>query len=188
LNARFTTLPAITQTITPRSDKTRSTIPDLNARPTPKDSRINLFFLIGNVVALLLVDRLGRRPILIWGFVLSGLGLLFLAIKPDAGLWVIAFAFAIYALFNGGPSILEWIYPNELFPTEVRATAVGLCTGISRIGAAIGTFATPWALSNLGLSATMYIAAGIAGVGALVSFLMAPETRGTDLSDAASLR
>ena len=149
---------------------------------------INLFFLIGNVVALLLVDRLGRRPILIWGFVLSGLGLLFLAIKPDAGLWVIAFAFAIYALFNGGPSILEWIYPNELFPTEVRATAVGLCTGISRIGAAIGTFATPWALSNLGLSATMYIAAGIAGVGALVSFLMAPETRGTDLSDAASLR
>ncbi|MFC9761522.1 MFS transporter [Rhodococcus sp. NPDC127593] len=149
---------------------------------------INLFFLIGNVVALLLVDRLGRRPILIWGFVLSGLGLLFLAIKPDAGLWVIAFAFAIYALFNGGPSILEWIYPNELFPTEVRATAVGLCTGISRIGAAIGTFATPWALSNLGLSATMYIAAGIAAVGALVSFLMAPETRGTDLSDAASLR
>ncbi len=122
---------------------------------------INLFFLIGNVVALLLVDRLGRRPILIWGFVLSGLGLLFLAIKPDAGLWVIAFAFAIYALFNGGPSILEWIYPNELFPTEVRATAVGLCTGISRIGAAIGTFATPWALSNLGLSATMYIAAGM---------------------------
>ncbi|KWX23674.1 metabolite transporter [Mycolicibacterium wolinskyi] len=149
---------------------------------------INLFFLIGNIVALLLVDRLGRRPILIWGFVLSGIGLLFLAIRPDAALWMIAIAFAVYALFNGGPSILEWIYPNELFPTEVRATAVGLCTGISRIGAAIGTFATPWALTNLGLSATMYIAAGIAGVGAVVSFLMAPETRGTDLSDAASLR
>jgi putative MFS transporter len=149
---------------------------------------INVFFLVGNIVALLLVDRLGRRPILVWGFALSGLGLLFLAVRPDAGLWMIAFAFAVYAVFNGGPSILEWIYPNELFPTDVRATAVGLCTGISRIGAAIGTFATPWALSNLGLSATMYIAAAIAGVGALVSFFMAPETRGTDLSDAASLR
>lgn len=78
--------------------------------------------------------------------------------------------------------------PQRTVPHRGTGTAVGLCTGISRIGAAIGTFATPWALSNLGLSATMYIAAGIAAVGALVSFLMAPETRGTDLSDAAALR
>ncbi|WP_405914076.1 MFS transporter [Streptomyces sp. NBC_00963] len=142
---------------------------------------INLFFLIGNVVALLLVDRLGRRPVLIGGFAVSALGLLYLAVAPDSGLWMVAFAFAVYAVFNGGPSILEWIYPNELFPTEVRATAVGLCTGISRIGSAIGTFATPWSLASLGLSATMYIAAGIALVGALVSFFMAPETKNKDL-------
>jgi putative MFS transporter len=148
---------------------------------------INVFFLIGNIVALMLVDRLGRRAVLIWGFGLSALGLLFLAISPQAPLWMIAFAFAVYALFNGGPSILEWIYPNELFPTEVRATAVGLCTGISRIGAAVGTFATPWALTNLGLSATMYIATGIAVVGAVVSYFMAPETKGKDLSQTAAL-
>ncbi|WP_219825557.1 hypothetical protein [Nonomuraea typhae] len=43
-------------------------------------------------------------------------------------------AFAFYAFASGGPSILEWIYPNELFPTEVRATAVGVAVGISRIG------------------------------------------------------
>ncbi|WP_327293782.1 MFS transporter [Streptomyces sp. NBC_01197] len=142
---------------------------------------INLFFLIGNIVALLLVDRLGRRPVLIGGFAVSALGLLYLAVEPDSGLWMVAIAFAVYAVFNGGPSILEWIYPNELFPTEVRATAVGLCTGISRIGSAIGTFATPWSLATLGLSATMYIAAGIALVGALVSFFMAPETKNKDL-------
>ncbi|WP_406152689.1 MFS transporter [Streptomyces sp. NBC_01023] len=142
---------------------------------------INLFFLIGNIVALLLVDRLGRRPVLIGGFAVSALGLLYLAVEPDSGLWMVAIAFAVYAVFNGGPSILEWIYPNELFPTEVRATAVGLCTGISRIGSAIGTFATPWSLASLGLSATMYIAAGIALVGALVSFFMAPETKNKDL-------
>lgn len=148
---------------------------------------INLFFLVGNIVALLLVDRMGRRPVLIGGFFVSALGLLYLAVKPDSGLWMIAVAFAVYAVFNGGPSILEWIYPNELFPTEVRATAVGLCTGISRIGAAVGTFATPWALTNLGLSATMYIAAGIAVVGALVSLVMAPETKNKDLHETASL-
>ncbi|MFF2502451.1 MFS transporter [Streptomyces sp. NPDC058067] len=148
---------------------------------------INLFFLVGNIVALLLVDRLGRRPILIGGFAVSALGLLYLAIRPDSGLWMVAIAFAVYAVFNGGPSILEWIYPNELFPTAIRATAVGLCTGISRIGSAIGTFATPWALTTLGLSATMYIAAAIALVGAVVSAFMAPETKNTDLHAAATL-
>ncbi|GBQ39927.1 MFS transporter, partial [Acidocella aminolytica] len=75
---------------------------------------INLFFLIGNVVALLVVDKLGRRPVLIWGFILSGVGLMSLAIFPNAPQNLIALAFAFYAIFNGGPSILEWIYPNVL--------------------------------------------------------------------------
>jgi hypothetical protein len=42
--------------------------------------------------------------------------------------------------------------PNQLFPTGIRATAVGLLHGHEGVGAAIGTFATPWALSNLGIS------------------------------------
>ena len=148
---------------------------------------INLFFFLGNVVALLFVDRLGRRPVLIGGFLISGLGLAYLATYPEASLGLVAAAFAVYAIFNGGPSILEWIYPNELFPTEIRATAVGVCTGTSRVGAAIGTFATPWALSNVGISGTMWIAAAIAGLGALVSVFMAPETSGRSLHDAAAL-
>lgn len=106
---------------------------------------------------------------------------------PHSSLWAIALAFAVYAIFNGGPSILEWIYPNELFPTEVRAAAVGLCTAISRIGAAVGTFATPWALTQLGLSTTMWIATAIAVVGAVVSWFMAPETKGRTLQQTARL-
>ncbi|TDD55912.1 MFS transporter [Saccharopolyspora elongata] len=149
---------------------------------------INFFFLVGNVVALLLVDRMGRRPVLIGGFAVSALGLAYLAAFPESGLWAVAIAFAVYAVFNGGPSILEWIYPNELFPTEVRATAVGLCTGISRIGAAVGTFATPWALANLGIGATMWIATGIALVGAVIGVFMAPETKGVDLDVAGALQ
>ncbi len=148
---------------------------------------INLFFLVGNVVALLVVDKLGRRPVLIWGFVLSGFGLMFLAIFPTAPQGLIAIAFAFYAIFNGGPSILEWIYPNELFPTKIRATAVGLCTGTSRIGAAIGTFATPLALTNLGIANTMWIATAVALLGAAASYYMAPETNNKHLEEAAAL-
>jgi MFS transporter, putative metabolite transport protein len=52
------------------------------------------------------------------------------------------------------------------------------------VGAAIGTFATPWALSNLGISGIMWIAAGIAGVGVLASYFTAPETQGRSLHEA----
>ncbi len=66
--------------------------------------------------------------------------LIFLWLVPDAPVWLVVVAFCAYAFASGGPSILEWIYPNELFPTEIRATAVGVSVGISRIGAATGTY------------------------------------------------
>ncbi|MEA7614659.1 hypothetical protein ONO57_27025, partial [Salmonella enterica subsp. enterica serovar Anatum] len=41
---------------------------------------------------------------------------------------------AVYAFFSGGPGILQWLYPNELFPTDIRASAVGVIMSLSRIG------------------------------------------------------
>ena len=43
---------------------------------------------------------------------------------------VVILAFGLYAFFSGGPGILQWLYPNELFPTEVRASAVGIAIGV----------------------------------------------------------
>lgn len=148
---------------------------------------INVFFLVGNIIALLVIDRMGRRPVLIWGFLISALGLAYLGVFPESSVAMVGVAFAVYAIFNGGPSVLEWIYPNELFPTEIRATAVGICTGISRIGAAIGTWATPFALEKFGIGPTMLIAAVIALIGAIAGMLMAPETTHQDLHEAAAL-
>ncbi|MCH6470694.1 MFS transporter [Sinomonas terrae] len=86
-----------------------------------------------------------------------------------------------------GPSILESTYPNELFPTALRATAVGLCTGTSRIGATIGAPATSLALTHLAPPGTMWIADAIAFIGAAIGLFMAPDTSGQDLEDSASL-
>jgi hypothetical protein len=41
--------------------------------------------------------------------------------------------------------------PNELFPTEIRGSAVGLASSLSRIGAAIGTYLVPAALSHISI-------------------------------------
>jgi putative MFS transporter len=139
------------------------------------------------LVALFFVDRAGRRPLIIHSFVWAGLALLLLGIFPSAAAWIILLLFAAYAIFTGGSQILQWIYPNELFPTEVRGSAVGLASSLSRIGAAIGTYLVPEALSHIGIGPTMIIAAVITLIGAGVSVAWAPETRGLTLAESAAL-
>ncbi|GAA3826558.1 MFS transporter [Streptomyces phyllanthi] len=151
------------------------------------EAMITVMFLIGCVIALLCVNRMGRRPLVIHSFVWSGLALLLLGIFPDAPSGVIMTLFALYAVIIGGTQILQWIYPNELFPTEVRGSAVGLASSASRIGAAVGTYLVPMALTGWGVGGTMLAAAAISLLGAVVSVVWAPETRGMALHEAASL-
>jgi len=143
---------------------------------------IGLLFIVGCVAATLLANRWSRRRLLIWPFVVSTVALLLLGVFPAAPVPVIAALFTVYAVAVGGPTILQWIYPNELFPTSVRATAVGLGTTISRIGAALGTFVTPLLLAGAGIGPTMLLAGAVSAVGALVCVLMAPETSAGSLA------
>ncbi|MEV7087737.1 MFS transporter [Streptomyces sp. NPDC093085] len=148
---------------------------------------ITVMFLVGCVIAVLLVNRIGRRPLLIHSFAWSGAALLLLGVFPDSTAAVIMILFVAYAIFTGGSQILQWVYPNELFPTEIRGSAVGLASSLSRIGAAIGTYLVPISLSALGVGATMLIAAAVSVVGMGISIAWAPETRGMTLAESASL-
>ncbi|WP_260961235.1 MFS transporter [Pseudomonas citri] len=148
---------------------------------------ITLFFVVGCVIATRIINRIGRRSMLIHSFLFSGLALLCLgAFHTSAGVWTLLF-FAIYALFIGGAQVLTLVYPNEIFPTEIRAFAVGVGTSFSRIGAAIGTYLVPISLDVLGIAQTMYVAAFITLIGLLLSWLLAPETRSLNLQQAAAL-
>ncbi|WP_329576617.1 MULTISPECIES: MFS transporter [unclassified Streptomyces] len=148
---------------------------------------IGVFFLIGCVIATLVANRLNRRTLLIGPFAVATAALLVLGLVPKAPTGIIAALFVLYALAIGGPTIMQWIYPNELFPTAVRATAVGVGTAFSRIGAAVGTFVTPILLDHMGIGATMLIAGLVCVVGLVVSVCMAPETRHHDLHEASSV-
>ena len=146
---------------------------------------INAVFLLGCLPALRLVETVGRRPLIIWSFALMALPLFVLGFAPGAPVAIIIACFCMYAFFSGGPNILEWAYPSELFPTEVRASAIGITTGASRIGAAIGTFVIPFALRDWGIGPTMLAAAGLTALGWLICVLMAEETKGMSLAAAA---
>jgi putative MFS transporter len=141
----------------------------------------------GVVVTVLLIDKVGRRVLTVppqW------LCTVFLAV---IGLWVgappmvVLALFLAFSFFNAGYNTLTGIYPAEVFPTEVRGIGTGFAAAVSRIGAALGTFLLPWSMTNLGVSASMLIAAGIAAVGAGLSQWLAPETKGKSLTETAAV-
>jgi putative MFS transporter len=148
---------------------------------------ITVLFVVGCVIATRLINCIGRRSMLINSFLLSGLALLGLGAFHDSTQVVVLLLFGAYALFIGGAQVLQLVYPNELFPTEIRASAVGVGTSLSRVGAAIGTYLVPISLANFGIASTMYAAAFVTLIGLLFAWALAPETRSLNLQQAAAL-
>ena len=148
---------------------------------------ITLLFVVGCVIATRLINGMGRRKLLLHSFLWSGLALLLLGWLHNSSSLIILTMFGAYALFIGGAQVLQLVYPNEIFPTQIRAAAVGVGTSMSRVGAAVGTWLVPVSLQNLGISDTMYIASAITFIGLLATWWLAPETRAMNLNDAAAL-
>ena len=165
----------------------------LKAMNVPEDqaslgaAAITVLFIFGCVLVGFIINKLGRKRLLIHSFFWSGLMLLLLGLYPNASSSIVLLLFAGYAIAVGGSQVLQYLYPNELFPTEIRATAVGLGTSVSRIGAAVGTYLVPIALSDIGIANTMIIAAGICWIGGVATWVLAPNIDALSLSDAASL-
>lgn len=148
---------------------------------------VSLVTLAGCLPAIRWVDTCGRRPVIIWTFVGVAVSLGVLGFFPGmAPAWAIAM-FVINALALGGGNILQYIYPTELFPTHVRASAMGIASAFSRIGAAAGTYLLPLGLDTMGLGPSMLVGAGVAVVGIAISVAWAPETKGKTLGESASL-
>ncbi|MFE9607535.1 MFS transporter [Streptomyces sp. NPDC006012] len=145
--------------------------------------------LIGTVVALLgaatgwfLVDRVGRRAILIWPMFGCALALFLVALDSFLPVWLATVCFFGYLLSYGIMSILPGIYPDELFPTSIRTSGVGLSSAASRIGAALGTFLLPISLDHLGLSWSMVFMGVVSLIGGVTSLMWAPETNNVQLT------
>lgn len=149
---------------------------------------IGTFFMVGCVPAMFLADSLGRRKLLIGSFLVMTLSLTVLGIVPAPAVALVIVCLAAYAFFSGGPGNLQWLYPNELFPTDIRASATGAAMAFSRIGTVISTYVLPSFLATHGTRATMIAGAAISGLGLLVAVLAAPETRGLTLNESSSLR
>lgn len=145
---------------------------------------IQIFYVLGSLSGALFVNR-GRRGLLLYSFLISAVPLLALSVlaHPPAGLVILLFA--VFGVASFASQCLQAIYPSELFPTGVRATANGFATGVSRVGAAVGTFGAP-ILLGYSTRLAMFVAAVVALLGWLSSYFLAPETSGMTLDESSS--
>jgi putative MFS transporter len=76
-----------------------------------------------------------------------------------------------------------YVYTPEVYPTDLRTTALGACSAFSRIGGALAPFVARVGLQAIPPNLTFPILffAIICGVGSVLSMLLPVETRGRDL-------
>jgi sugar porter (SP) family MFS transporter len=143
---------------------------------------------LATVVAMALIDRLGRRPLLIWGLVPMAASLLFLAAALLAGkgadwsniaavtclsLFVLAFGVSL------GP--LPYVLMSELFPLALRGPGMGIASAAAWGINVVVSLTFPVLVEAFGI-ALVFGFYGAISIGALL-FVMAlvPETRGRPL-------
>lgn len=149
---------------------------------------------IGSFLCITTIDRWGRKAVTIVGFSGMTVSLLVLSIiaieAPTSAFMVGGYAAAIvamYALFQltqtWGPGGTDFVYPQELFPTSVRATGQGWGTSVSRIGAILGLVGFPQivAFAGLGYGLMLFLAFSI--VGLLSTIFLGTETKGMTLEE-----
>lgn len=137
----------------------------------------NVFLLTGAIVGMIIVDRISRRLFLVGSFFIGAALLTALVILSPSSTLLAVILFATFALVLAAAANLEFIYPPELFPTEIRASGLGIVTAGSRIGSASSTFLLPLVLAGFGINTALFSCVAVLLIGGIVCWLWAPETR-----------
>jgi MFS transporter, PHS family, inorganic phosphate transporter len=148
---------------------------------------VAVFAVPGYIVAILLLDKVGRKSIQLLGFAVMALMFLLIGVIPAVSTTLAPFLILYgvsYFFTEFGPNMTTFIYPAELFPTQVRTTGHGISAGAGKLGAFVGAFLFPDILaSHLGLRGAMVISGVVAAAGLLLTGFALPETRGKSLEE-----
>jgi sugar porter (SP) family MFS transporter len=123
---------------------------------------VNLVF---TIVAFWLIDRLGRKKLLLMGSWIMGLcmlvlGSLFLAGRLGNYL-VLGCIFVYIGGFACSWGAVLWVYVAEIFPNRIRGTATSIAVFGNWVANSIVSFTFPLLLSGIGPAATFFIYAFI---------------------------
>ena len=138
----------------------------------------NVFTMAGVLIGTWIIDKITRRFYLLSTFYGAAAILTVMILWQTMPGTLAMILLAALALVLAMSIVLEFAYPPELFPTELRASGVGLTVAVSRIGAGGGTFLLPVISDAWGIYASLWMCVGALLVGGIVCHLWAPETSG----------
>jgi MFS family permease len=135
-----------------------------------------------------LIDRIGRKPLQVWGFAISGVLLVVFALLRTSFASAPGLAFFVYGLFNvsqTGPGLVSGagVFGVELAPTRIRSVAQAITVAGGRIGAAISGFGFPLLFGAIGEAPTIFILMAISVAGAILTQILVPETSARSLEE-----
>lgn len=145
----------------------------------------------GYWLATATVDRIGRKPIQMAGFIFMGICFMLLWFFPyiEAPAYVLQFL-AVYGIsyffIEFGPNVTTFINPPEVFPASIRGMGTGISSSAGKIGAFSGTFANFIILGILGESKLFGILSIVSLAGFILTLLTLPETKQKVLEEVSS--
>lgn len=144
---------------------------------------VNLVF---TALAIWLVDKAGRKTLLLFGtsvqtVALASAACLYLAGQSGTGIPVAVMAFvAGHAIGNGA---VCWVIISEIFPTKVRGIAMSIATTAIWIFAYFANQFFPVMQKYLGSDGTFFCFATMAATNFVFVFWLVPETKGYSLEE-----
>ncbi|AOH54398.1 MFS transporter [Peribacillus muralis] len=133
---------------------------------------LNIGAIIGTLILGSLADKYGVKNVLVPVFLMASICLMLLGLKNN--MFILYVLVAITGACTMGAQNISYSFVSHYYPPLMRSTAVGLASGIGRIGGIIGpTFGG--ILVSLNLSVQMnFISFAIPGIVAAIAFSFVP--------------
>ncbi len=162
-----------------------STIKTTHCKVLTTDDYQSLIFttfgeMFGIPLLLFFLSRFGRRTICMINFSSASICFASFLLVPHHEPWMINVITFTARMFINSQFSLMYLYTMEVYPTVIRAIAVGCASSMARIGAMVSPF-----LSQVLIKQTFYGTIGIyvitAAIAAFCAYLLPIETRGREL-------
>jgi MFS transporter, SP family, arabinose:H+ symporter len=145
---------------------------------------VNMLF---TLVAIWVIDKLGRKPLLLIGSVGMGVSLALLgaafALDMTSGPWVLLFTLSYVAAFAMAMGPAVWVIMAEIFPTQIRGRAMSIATVCLWTACYAVSQTFPWMLKHLEGPMTFWFYAVMCLLAIVFVAMYVPETKGKTLEE-----